>query len=310
MRKPIILLFVAVVTMQPASAQVSGRDLLQKLGYPAESKLLILHADDVGMSHSVDMASFEAIEKGWVSSASIMVPCPWFNEVAEFARSHPAADLGLHLTLTSEWNHYRWGPVNRIHYNTLSDGDGYFLKESVDVGRQASALDAEAEIDAQIEKARFAGICFTHLDNHMGALAQNAELFGVYLRAGEENHVALSVSEGEVKAYPDAFKSHTSLPVLSYVGPGGEKDLLEGFRKSFATLKPGVYITIVHLGLDDAELRAIMQDRDEGAKSRQREFDLVRGEAFQKLLRDNGIRHIRWSDVAKVIPASGAVSRP
>jgi predicted glycoside hydrolase/deacetylase ChbG (UPF0249 family) len=286
----------------PAQAQISGVDLLRKMGFPLDSKLLILHADDVAMSHSANVASFEALEKRWVSSASIMVPCPWFDEVVEFARKHPDADLGLHLTLTSEWNNYRWGPVNRTHYESLLDGEGYFYKEREGVRQHASAADAAAEVDAQVEKARAGGIHFTHLDNHMGAWSQNATLFGIYAAAAEKQRAPFFFSGGEVKAYPEIFKGREALPLLTYIGPGDSKDLLEGFRKTFASLKPGVYIIIVHLGLDDAELRAIMQDRDDGAKSRQREFDLVRSDAFRKLLRDNGIRLIRWSDVAKALP--------
>lgn len=285
-----------------AHAQVSGPALLRKMGFPPQSKLLILHADDVGMSHSVNTASFEALEKGWVSSASIMVPCPWLNETAEFARSHPDIDLGLHLTLTSEWNNYRWRPLNRAHFESLLDPDGYFYKEGADVGKHALPEDATAEVAAQIEKARSAGIRFTHLDNHMGALSQRADLFRVYLAAGRKQQVPVFVSEGEVNAYPEAFKGYEDQPVLRYIGPGNDKNLLEGFQRTLASLEPGVYITIVHLGLDDAELRAIMQDRDEGAKSRQREFDLVCSEAFRKLLHDNGIQLIRWSDVAKTLP--------
>jgi len=272
------------------------------MDYPPESKLLILHADDVGMSHSVNTASFEALEKGWVSSASIMVPCPWFNEAAEFARNHPNADLGLHLTLTSEWTNYRWRPLNRTHVQSLLDADGFFYKEGPDVGKHATPEDAAVEVDVQIEKARSAGIHFSHLDNHMGALSQNADLFRVYLASGKGQQVPVFFSEGEVKAFPEALQGYENLPLLSYIGPGKDKDLLEGFRKTLASLKLGVYVTIAHLGLDDAELRAIMEDRDEGAKSRQREFDLVRSEDFRKLLRDNGIQLIHWSDVGRALP--------
>jgi len=300
------MMFAALMLTPPlfAQSQVSGPELLHRMGDPPQSRLLILHADDLGMSHSVNSASFEALENGWVSSASIMVPCPWLNEAAEFARSHPDVDLGLHLTLTSEWNNYRWRPLNRPHFESLLDADGYFPKESADVGKQASSQDATAEIAAQIEKARSAGIRFTHLDNHMGALSQRADLLRVYLAAGRKEQVPVFVSEGEVKAYPEAFNGYEDLPILRYIGPGNDKDLLEGFRKTLASLEPGVYITIVHLGLDDDELRAIMQDRDDGAKSRQRDFDLVRSEAFRRMLRDSGIQLIRWRDVAKALPKS------
>ena len=139
MKRFLLIGTVLLVSASFARAQISGADLLKKMGYPADSKLLILHADDLGMSHSANLASFEALEKGWVSSASVMVPCPWFNEVAEFAKAHPEADLGLHLTLTSEWKNYRWGPVNREHSKSLLDAEGYFPEVSGPVGKNATS---------------------------------------------------------------------------------------------------------------------------------------------------------------------------
>src|SRR5690348_17694861 len=93
-------------------AQAQTKTVAERLGYPADSKLLIVHADDLAVAHSVDAASFDALDKNAVTSASIMVPCAWLTEVASYAKDHPDADLGLHLTLTSEWKVDRWGPVS------------------------------------------------------------------------------------------------------------------------------------------------------------------------------------------------------
>src|SRR5882762_11656236 len=135
------------------------KTIAERLGHAANSKLLIIHADDLGAAHSVDAASFDALDKGAVSSASIMMPTPWVTEVAAYARSHPNADLGLHLTLTSEWETYRWGsvePADKV--SSLLDSAGTFPNDEKLVAARAKPLEVEREIRAQINRALALGI--------------------------------------------------------------------------------------------------------------------------------------------------------
>jgi predicted glycoside hydrolase/deacetylase ChbG (UPF0249 family) len=102
--------------------------LQEKLGYPKDTKLLILHADDLGMSHSENAATFYSMEHGSVNSASIMMPTPWVMEVANYQHNHPAADFGLHLTLTSEWSYLKWGAVaSKTDVRGLLNKNGFFF---------------------------------------------------------------------------------------------------------------------------------------------------------------------------------------
>src|SRR5216117_396380 len=176
LRTSVVWLLVA----SPLQAQT--KTVAERLGYPADSKLLILHADDLGAAHAIDAASFDALDHGAVSSASIMVPTPWITEVAAYARAHPNADLGLHLTLTSEWETYRWGSVaSRDRVASLLDPDGTFPNEDSVVATRAKLEEIEIELRAQVERALALGIHPTHLDSHMGSLFTTPALLATYV---------------------------------------------------------------------------------------------------------------------------------
>src|SRR5438876_2778419 len=220
--KILVMIITAMIVAVPslsfgqASSSIPGpqpalKTLPERLGYPPDAKLLIVHGDDLGMAHSVDVASIKAFESGLVTSGSIMVPCPWLPEIAAYARSHPEADLGLHLTLTSEWTSYRWGPVlSKDRVASLLDKSGYLYLTESEAAAHLDVKEAEAEVRAQIERARAFGIQPTHLDSHMGTLYQSKALFEVLLRVARENKLPTRMSR-------EFFASAPFLPAL--LGP-------------------------------------------------------------------------------------------
>src|SRR5215469_4526290 len=178
-----LFLLLFILGKPPAvSAQNNAKSLAEKLGFPHDAKLLIVHADDVGMTHSVNAATIKALESGNVNSASIMVPCPWFPEIADYAKSHPDVDFGLHLTLTSERIYYRWSSVaSKDRVPTLLDANGYFHHDWTRETR-IDPKDVELELRAQIERAYMMGIHPTHLDSHQYRLIDNGKaIFDTFL---------------------------------------------------------------------------------------------------------------------------------
>src|SRR5438874_8693503 len=158
-------LLMVLSVLMVASGHAQTKTVAERLGYPEDSKLLIIHADDLAVAHSVDAASFDALDKNAVTSASVMVPCPWLNEVAAYAKDHPNADLGLHLTLTSEWKIYRWGPVAPSNQVAgLLGPDGTLWSDTPSVAQHAKPDEVEREIRAQVERAMAIGIHPTHFD--------------------------------------------------------------------------------------------------------------------------------------------------
>ncbi len=156
---------IVLLTLSVAAA-AQQQTIQERLGYSKDTKLLIIHADDLGVSHSENMASIHVMEKGVVNSASIMVPCPWFPEIAAYAKAHPEADLGLHLTLTSEWKVYKWRPVTpHDQVSSLLDAQGYLNETTVSFAKNAKVQEVEKELKGQVERAIQFGINPTQSKN-------------------------------------------------------------------------------------------------------------------------------------------------
>lgn len=284
-----------------------SKTIAERLGYPADSKLLIIHADDLGVAHSINAASFDALDRNAVSSASVMVPCPWIAEIAAYAQAHPDADLGLHLTLTSEWQTYRWGPVEgKDNVSSLLDPAGTLWNETRLVATNAKPAEVEREIRAQIDRALALGIRPTHLDSHMGSLYSTPELFATFVRIAHDYHLpflAVKVTDERAKLQSLLSDKDIVLDALVIANPAVRRDQwMEFYLKAIKELKPGLTEMIVHLGHDDAELQAITVDHEPyGSAWRQRDYDVVTSAQFNKALQDNHAILVRWKDLQKLV---------
>jgi predicted glycoside hydrolase/deacetylase ChbG (UPF0249 family) len=298
-----------------ATLPAQTRTIAERLGHPANSKLLIIHADDLGAAHSVDAASFDGLDKGAVSSASIMIPTPWVGEVAAYARAHPDADLGLHLTLTSEWKTYRWGSVESSDkVQSLLDSAGTFPDDDSVVAAKAKPLEVEREIRAQIVRALALGIRPTHLDSHMGSLFTTPELMATYVKVAREYHLPFLAPRGDpaVKPKPPLSENDVLLDAVVIAGPEIPRDQWKQFYlKAIADLKPGLTEMIVHLGHDDSELQAVTVDHEPyGSAWRQRDYDVMNSPEFKKALADNHVIVIKWKDLGKLLRTSEGIDAP
>jgi predicted glycoside hydrolase/deacetylase ChbG (UPF0249 family) len=299
-------LWSSVVSLLVASTlSAQTKTIAERLGHPADSKLLILHADDLAAAHSVDAASFDALEKGAVSSASVMVPSPWITEVAAYARAHPNADLGLHLTLTSEWETYRWGSVESAdRVASLLDSAGTFPNDEKLVASHAKPLEVEREIRAQINRALALGIHPTHLDSHMGSLFTTPDLIATYVKVAHDYHLPFLAVKGSALAAPQAglTAQDVVLDAVIIADRAVPRDQWKEFYlKAIAGLKPGLTEIIVHLGHDDSELQAVTVNHEGyGSAWRQRDYDVVNSPEFKKALQDNHVILVTWKELGKL----------
>ena len=288
--------------------QVSAQTLADRLGYPAGTKLVIIHADDLGETHAVNAAAMKAFDSGAINSASIMVPCPWFPEMADYAKSHPDADLGLHLTLTAERVYYRWGPVAPTDkVPSLVDTNGYFHHDWTPQ-QKIDPADVERELRAQIQRALAMGVHPTHFDSHQYRLIMTGkDLFDVMVRLGHEYHLPIFVTRDWFADHPylapslgpdDIVLDHTVT-----IEPSVTADKWDDFYlNALKNLQPGVTEFVIHPGFADEELRAATRERDTwGAAWRQRDYDFFSSEKFRKTLADEHIQLITWRELARRI---------
>ncbi len=308
MKRTIVIALAIFTFALTARAQESGKTIAERLGYPRDAKLLIVHADDLGMAHSVNVATMKAFESGLVNSGSIMVPCPWLSEIATYARANPQADLGLHLTLTSEWTNFRWGPVSsKDRVSSLLDKDGYFYLTETDAAAHADPKQVEIEIMAQIEKARSLGIQPTHLDSHMGTLYQSKELLEVFLRVARSQKLPVRVARSwfsRADILPESLKQDdVYIDRVLDINPGvTPQDWAKFYSEALKKLEPGVTEVVIHLAYDDAEMQgATFNHPNWGAAWRQRDLEFFTSDAFRKLIQENQIKLITWRELGKLL---------
>jgi predicted glycoside hydrolase/deacetylase ChbG (UPF0249 family) len=301
----VLAFLVLATTGIAARAQTVTKTLAEKLGYARDAKLVVVHADDLGMTHSVNAASIKGLESGLVNSASIMVPCPWFSEMADYAKRHPDADLGLHLTLTSERVFYRWGPVaSRDRVPSLVDANGYFHLNWTEA-THIDAREVELELRAQIDRAMAMGVRPTHLDSHQYRLFENGkEIFQSALRVARDYKLPVFMVRDWFadRPYLEASLSSDDLVVdhTVTIEPGVRPEKWTDFYSSaLKNLQPGVTVFIIHLAFDDEEMRAATRERDTwGAAWRQRDFDFFTSAEFRALLREQNIKLVTWRELA------------
>lgn len=273
--------------------------LAERLGYGAQDRVLILNADDVGSTHASNAATFECLERGSLTSGSVLAPAPWFHETAAWARAHPEADLGVHMTLTCEYTPYRWRPLSdRAAAPGLADADGGMWRTSAEAVEHVSAEEAALELRAQIEAALAAGVDVTHLDTHMGTVVE-PKFLELYVSLGLEYGIPLfsfrpdpeRLRAGGNGALWEALEpqlrrlDEAGFPVLDNIltqtmGKGSEH-----FRQLFAELRPGVTHLLVHPAKLSEETQAIT----ETASLRHIDYETFRDRSMAEELERAGI---------------------
>lgn len=309
--KSLLTLFLGLIAAVAFAQSGSTPTLAERLGYPADARLLVIHADDLGVTHSENEASFYAIERGLVNSASIMAPCPWLKEVAEYARANPNHDFGMHLTLTNEWKYLGWGPVaGRSAVPTLVDSAGYFYPDCGSVTANASLEDIETELRAQIERAIELGIQPTHLDSHMGCLFYGTpEIFAIYLRLGREYGIPAMVSYDALAQLPPAYREQLQpqdIIVDRILTIGADRFIADEMEAYYAEtlrdLPSGVSVLLIHCAYDDRESQGMSVEHPLwGSNWRQQDMDFFTSDRCRAILEAEGIQLVTWREIGKLV---------
>jgi predicted glycoside hydrolase/deacetylase ChbG (UPF0249 family) len=259
----------------------------------SDPTFLIIRTDDAGMSHSVNMALQRLIASGLPVSVSVMFPTPWYQETVEILKRHPATSVGIHLTLNSEWKNYRWGPVSgRTAVPSLVDADGYFFPAADTLYKNRPNLqEVERELRAQIERALGSGLRIDYVDYHMGTVMRHPEFRAITERLAWEYSLGMSGYFGETDHDPQ------------YAAPPPAK--LDSLLVMVNRLEPGLNLVVTHVGIDDAELGALLDMNTSNplpdmSKNRQGELDALTSQRFSAALKARNIRLLTYRQLIEM----------
>jgi hypothetical protein len=286
----------------------------EKLGYPAGSKVIMLHADDAGMCTEANIATTQNLLEGYIQSAAAMPPCPAFEDMIQWAIEHPQMDVGLHLALTSEWKTYRWPsvlPVSEVP--GLIDSEGKMWREVIDVVQHASPDEVAREVRAQIEKSIALGYRPDHIDTHMGTLYGHPEYAKAYLEIAQEYEIPANVidlSDPEVLAYfrqagypitdevVEAMQAY-KLPKLDFFtsAPNAKtyEEKLEAFKELIRKLRPGLTEIIFHPSVYSQKLKTITNSWQQ----RVWEAKMFSDPELIRFFEDEGIIFTNWKEIMR-----------
>jgi chitin disaccharide deacetylase len=280
----------------------------ERLGYPKDTIAVILHVDDVGMSHSSNLGAITALETESASSFAIMMPCPWVPEIARWLAKNTNADSGLHLTLTSEWQIYRWGPVaGKKAVPGLVDNEGCMWRSVPQVITHASPDEIEIEIRAQIDRAETLGVPLTHLDSHMGTLFAKPDYFMRYMRVAIEKKLPMLAVGGHMthvsKNEPETAQSlrplipkiwNGGLPVIDDLHTGWSGlDTPAKFQAALEELKPGVTEFLFHASVPTEDFPLITGSH----ANRKADLEALTSDKTKEILKRRHIVLTTWREL-------------
>ena len=291
---------------------MSANPFLKKLGLADTDRVVIFHADDIGMCQASVAAYSDLLDFGLMSSAATMVPCSWFPATAAFCRAHPQVDMGVHLTLTSEWDGYRWRPLIADEAaQDLLDEEGYLprLWVSEKVGEAA----VYRELKAQIDHALAQGIDATHIDNHMLAvfpryirpylqLSQEYQLPAFILRLTLDEVMNFGASQAEAEQWVRLVDEHEAagMPLLDHWCVMSYEEHQHRFEQAKALLEKvpaGITYFLFHPATDTPEIQTIAPDW----RTRVADYELFQDEKFRQYVQQLGIHIVGWRELKALI---------
>jgi predicted glycoside hydrolase/deacetylase ChbG (UPF0249 family) len=288
---------------------------LRKLGFSNHDRVAIIHMDDIGMCQASISAFADLVEYGLISSGATMVPCPWFSATAEFCRQNPLVDMGVHLTLNSEWDSYRWAPISTSDPESgLIDQEGYFHRRQPEVHEQAESNAVQKELKAQLERASSAGIDVTHVDTHMGTVAHPKFISG-YVQLAIEHRLPPMILRKEQAGYEtlgmDPYSASFAAQFVLQLEEQGfplldqlialeldsPNDRIEQAIAALEDLPEGITHFIIHPSKDTPELRAITSDW----ASRVADYQAFTSTRLKDYIRNSGIQIIGYRSLRALI---------